>query len=69
MAQEKTNVCRCNQCGNVLIDRNGQVGATLVTPKGSELEMVRFKDKDGDDFWGCPECETDGYLIDLHDLD
>ncbi len=56
-----TELCKCNNCGNILIDENPQVDAIKYDLNGSELEMV--KDEDG--YWACPICLTDDYLIDL----
>ena len=43
--------CRCNNCMRVFRD-------------DSELELF----KDGDEwFKGCPDCKTDGYLMDIEE--
>jgi hypothetical protein len=59
----KANICKCNNCDTILIDENPQINAKEYVLKGGEKKMRWFK-KDGG-FWGCPKCETDGYLKDL----
>lgn len=59
------NLCRCNKCGNTLIDQNPQVGAKEYELTGSENEMQYTMAENGEYFWACPVCETDEYLIDL----
>ena len=67
------NLCKCNNCESVLIDQNPQIGAKEYKLNGNELEMQYFgesgvKDKNGknnENYWGCPICLTDDYLIDL----
>ena len=63
------NLCKCNKCGNILIDQNPQIDAKEYPLTGKELEMkwtgglVEFQDDDP--HWVCPVCMTDDYLIDL----
>jgi hypothetical protein len=65
------NLCKCNNCENVLIDQNPQINAFEHKLKGNELEMQFFgggvKDKNGaeENYWGCPICLTDDFLIDI----
>lgn len=65
------NLCKCNNCNNVLIDQNPQVNATEHQLTGKELDMQFFgggvKDKYGKDnnYWGCPICLTDEFLTDI----
>jgi hypothetical protein len=65
------NLCRCNMCYNILIDKNPQIGAKEFPLSGRELEMQFFgggvKDKNGEsgNYWGCPICLTDEYLTDI----
>lgn len=69
----KANLCKCNNCDNILIDQNPQVDAKEYELTGNELEMQFFgggvdpmpEDMDSGLFWGCPVCLTDGYLMDL----
>jgi hypothetical protein len=60
----KTELCKCNNCGNILIDENPQVDRIKYEINGNELNMVQYIDN-GDLFWACPVCKTDGYLVDL----
>ena len=57
----KTELCKCNNCDSILYDENPQVGATkYLPPKGVEsMELI------DQEFWGCPICKTDEFLIDL----
>lgn len=71
----KVNLCKCNNCDNIMIDQNSQVGSKLYDldkeskcddfPECIIEEMQYIKDDVGEYFWGCPICETDGYLQDL----
>jgi hypothetical protein len=59
------NLCACNRCGTILIDKNPQSEAKTYNIENIspvELKYVR----DGDyGAWVCPACKTDGYLKDL----
>lgn len=64
-------LCYCNNCGCYLIDNNPQSGAKKydTTIVAGELEQFVEPTDEGaaDDeeyFWGCPNCETDKFLID-----
>ena len=62
----KANLCKCNNCGTILIDQNPQIGAKEYELTGNEEEMQYMKDEEtGEYFWACPICETDDYLTDL----
>ena len=58
---DKDHLCKCNKCDNILIDKNPQVDAKKFQLKGNEKELIKVNNE----FWGCPECLTDDYLIDL----
>lgn len=60
----KDHLCKCNNCDTILTDENPQVDAPKLPLQGNEEQMERLKDEDGD-FWGCPRCKTDVYLMDL----
>jgi hypothetical protein len=70
--KENVNLCQCNNCESILIDQNPQVGARvfnvdLSNPKIIEMQLLKEPDNggiEGDYFWGCPICETDGYFND-----
>lgn len=61
------NLCKCNKCGTILIDENPQIEADEFELRGDEEYMIWDKDvEDNDDVhWVCPNCYTDGYLMDL----
>jgi len=52
------HICTCNNCGNLLVDTNPQVGAEQFNLTG--IYTKELVDHD------CPVCETDGYLMDLN---
>jgi len=61
-------LCKCNNCDSILIDENPQVDAKEHELTGIEKNMEYVKDEEAQDcdyFWACPECLTDGYLVDL----
>jgi hypothetical protein len=61
---DKISICKCCNCGTILVDKNPQADSIKVTPSGREEQMVRLKDKHGESRWCCPNCETDAYLSD-----
>lgn len=60
----KFNLCRCTNCATTLFDENPQVGAPKFELKGGEMDMVQ-REEDGENFWACPNCLTDGYLTEI----
>lgn len=58
------HLCRCNNCGNMLIDRNPQVEANKYELKGVEKDMEELQDEDGN-YYVCPVCHCDDYLTDF----
>ena len=64
------NLCTCNQCGSVFIDTNPSKDSINYPEKEvakfTKLISIleRLKDEDGEIFTGCPDCETDNYLVD-----
>ena len=64
----KANLCKCTNCETIMYDENPQVDAKLYLVRNGKThlnEEVATMDKDKNDNWACPECETDNYLIDL----
>ena len=65
----KANLCRCNNCDSILIDKNPQKDAIEHELTGNELEMqwtgglIEFKHDPP--MWVCPLCMTNAYLIDM----
>lgn len=47
-----------------MIDRNPMYIAKMLPLQGNEQDMILIEDKD-EKFWGCPNCRTDEYLMDL----
>jgi len=63
---EKVNLCKCNNCGNVLIDHNPQTDAKFYEVNVHDYdELIMDVDKeDGERAWICPKCLTDSCLSD-----
>lgn len=59
----KANLCKCLNCGSILIDQNPQINAPEFELNGAEKEM-QWIDKEGG-FWACPVCDDDGFLVDF----
>lgn len=57
-------LCKCNMCDAVLIDENPAIDAKEQELTGNEQEMELLQDESGT-FYGCPNCKTDNYLMDL----
>lgn len=53
-------LCTCNNCGKVYEDMNPQTDAKEY-PELQNIEPIIFID---DEYWGCPNCMSDGYLQD-----
>lgn len=68
---EKAHLCKCNNCGLVMIDQNPQIGATLYELTGKEVQMqyipglTKNENQEKEYFWACPKCLVDDYLTDL----
>lgn len=63
---EPTYLCKCNNCGTVMLDNNPQVGSPLFIAKVwyiADMEYIKPKE-DEEGFCGCGKCQTDGYLTD-----
>lgn len=67
-----TELCYCNNCGCYLIDNNPQSGAKKydrsITTGELKLFIELAGEKSSDDeecLWGCPNCKTDEFLIDV----
>lgn len=58
-------LCKCNMCGNILIDNNPLPDAVLYEYRNGLGELAQLEDVvTGEIYWGCPNCQTDDYLID-----
>jgi len=57
MCKIEENIAKCNNCGNLWIDTNPQVGQKLFEIELNSLEPLIDHN--------CPKCKTDGYLIDF----
>jgi len=55
-------ICTCNNCGNIYDDNNaGDESIEYVDTPLQELDLLN---EDGESFWGCGVCGTDGNLTD-----
>ena len=68
---EKINLCKCNNCGNILHDTNPKDKNAVLHEVDSfmypSLEGFNVTDNEGEtEYFGhcCPFCETDEYLTD-----
>lgn len=63
---EPAPLCKCNNCGTVMLDNNPQVGAPLFEVKIWSIHSMEYvkPNKDEEGFWACPKCQTDDYLTD-----
>lgn len=67
----KHYLCKCNMCDAIMFDKNP--GENSIPINITKIEkpinhMIQFQD-DGEFYWGCPNCSTDSYLMDLTDND
>ena len=65
---DKEFLCKCNNCGNIMYDENPQVDAVkkdIIEYAGDIISPMEMLNNDGETFWGCGDCQTDAYLIDL----
>nr|UWD58349.1 MAG: hypothetical protein [Bacteriophage sp.] len=60
-------LCRCNNCGLILIDENPQVDAPKYQLKGTEenMELAPIERTQYSYSYVCPHCHCDDYLVDL----
>lgn len=52
-------LCKCNNCGNLYEDTNPQTNQREYDIP-TEIQVEQLHDHN------CPECKTDGYLIDFN---
>jgi len=70
--EDGSELCYCIYCSCYYIDNNPQFDAKKYNTDIARGELKLFSEPtdedspdDEDYFWGCPECETDEYLIDV----
>ena len=56
------NLCKCNNCDNILIDQNPKENAPQLNLIGTEINMGWSPIEEA---WVCPVCMTDTYLTDI----
>ncbi len=67
----KHYLCECNMCDAIMFDKNPNVHSdpTDITKIEKPINhMIQFHDG-GKFYWGCPNCSTDSYLMDLTNND
>ncbi len=69
--ENTAQLCRCNNCMAIMIDENPSDQPEFEIPENVQY-MVECNDEDTPAeygfFWGCPNCLTDGYFIDVTDI-
>lgn len=70
--EDGSELCYCNGCGCYLIDNNPQVDAKKYDTDIASGELEQLEEPAGEDspddteyYWGCPNCNTDEYLMDV----
>lgn len=59
-------ICKCLNCDTYLYDENPQVDATKHDPESfEEVIPMELLNEEGDSYYGCGNCKTDSYLIEL----
>lgn len=60
-------ICKCNNCDSLMYDENPQTGAEKVDELQFQCEILPMEllNDDGESYWGCGNCQTDGYLTDI----
>lgn len=59
-------VCKCLNCDTYLYDENPQVDAKRHnTETFEEIVPMELLNEEGESYYGCGNCQTDSYLIDL----
>lgn len=61
-------LCKCNNCETVMFDENPTETGFDFDDKdvaNYKPEHMAYLEDETGYFWGCPNCETDGYLTDL----
>lgn len=62
----ETQLCRCNNCGTIMIDENPDDQPELTAPEN--VKNMKELNDIGGFYWACPECLTDEYLQDMYEL-
>jgi hypothetical protein len=65
MSVEKVQFCKCNNCGEVFFDTNPADQPFFKIPEDKSFRETTTQEDKGGPFIGCPECKTDGYLVDV----
>jgi hypothetical protein len=71
--KDTAQLCRCNNCMAIMIDKNPSDQPEFEVPNFAiDMELIQQEDEETgnmiENFWGCPNCKTDGHLIDVTEL-
>lgn len=59
-------LCKCTNCDNIMYDENPDPDNFPVDISGyDEINPMELCNEDGDSFWGCGNCQTDEFLVDI----
>jgi hypothetical protein len=66
-------LCRCNNCMCIMVDQNPIDQPEFEIPAFAvDMELIQEEDEQTgnmiENFWGCPNCKTDAYLIDVTEI-
>ena len=63
----KTPLCKCTNCDTIMYDENPQVNAIQYLVREGKTDLNRDIETmvKVDEYWVCPKCNTDDYLVDL----
>lgn len=63
----KEYICICNNCGCLMYDENPNTSQPKIDINNIEQPVVSMEliNEEGDSYYGCPNCETDAYLMDV----
>lgn len=58
-------LCKCNNCGGIFEDTNPSDESFEFPDLLMSYQELELICEDGEFFTGCPNCKTDGYLMDI----
>ena len=59
--------CKCNSCDEVFFDTNPADQPFFEIPKNKSFRELTVQEDEDGPFKGCPECKTDGALVDVEE--
>ena len=58
-------LCKCNNCDTIMFDENPQINAIKLPIPIGTVNMIMCDNDIDETHLGCPNCNTDDYLMDL----